>query len=57
MVDSYGGTRQAGDFMASDESAPAGSYRAKLGDGFTVAGNDERLARCHGVDDLRIFVA
>jgi hypothetical protein len=57
MVDAYGGTRQGGDIIATDESAPAGSYRAQLGHGFTVAGNDERLACCYGVDDLCIFVA
>ncbi len=57
MVDAYGGTRQTGDFIASDEGAPAGSYRAQLGHGFTVAGNDERLACCYGVDDLCIFIA
>ena len=57
MVDAYRGTRQTGDLIASDEGAPAGSYRAQLGHRFTIAGNDERLARCYGVDHLRILIA
>ncbi|PXW95050.1 hypothetical protein C8E89_1622 [Mycolicibacterium moriokaense] len=57
MVDAHGGTRQTGDFIASNEGAPARSYRAQLGHGFTVAGNDERLACCYGLYDLCILIA
>jgi hypothetical protein len=52
MVGVDGGTRQGGDFIASDEGAPARSYRAQLGHRFTVAGDDERLACCYGIDDF-----
>ena len=57
MVDADRGTGQTGDLIASDERAPTGSDRAQLGHGFTVAGDDKRLARCYGLDDLCILIA
>ena len=57
MINAHRWAGQRRDFVASDERAANGLYRAKFGHWFAMARHDERLACCYRIDHLRIVIA
>ena len=57
MINAHRCTGQRSDFVARDERAANGLYRAKFGNRFAMARYDERLACRYRIDHLRIVIA